>query len=132
MTQLEVVRNDISNIITGLNEFATNVLYTEEVKTFDDDNSLNGTTNISKTIIVSFQPENNGTLKIDNLGNAIIGTAKVFFKHEYVFSDLTLIPKIDGIILINSILYRITKLTPHLVNTGVAYYESMVTREDMN
>lgn len=131
MTQLEIVRTDIARIITT-GEFATDVTYFENVLTFDDDGSINGNTQIQKTITILFQPENTDTLKVDKMGQLQIGTAKVFFKHEYVFTDVTIIPKNDNNISVEGVIYRITQLKPWTVNTGVGYYEGTVTRVDLN
>lgn len=131
MTQLEIVRVDINGIITT-GEFATDVTYFENTLDFDDDGSINDSTQIQKTITILFQPENTDTLKVDPMGQLQIGTAKVFFKHEYVFTDITIIPKNDNKISVDGVIYRITQLKPWLVNTSVAYYEATVTRVDLD
>lgn len=132
MSQLDNVRNDISTMIDSDTGFATEVTYTEKVKVYGDDDSLISSTDVIKTIPILFQPENDGTLKVDGMGQLLVGTAKVFFKHEYVLTDLTLIPKVDNLIIVNSTNYRITKLTPSIVNQGVAFYEGVATREDLD
>ena len=132
MTQLELVRGDIDTILDITNEFATDVTYFENTLTFDDDGSINDSTQIQKTITILFQPENTATLKLDNTGQLQVGTAKVFFKFQYVFTDITIIPKNDNNISVDGVIYRITQLKPWTVNTGVAYYEATVTRVDLN
>lgn len=133
MSNLDNVRSDMDTIITQDLEFSSSVTHTRVIKTFDDDNSINGTTDSENTIVININPESDGTMKIDELGQAIFGTAQIFLKHQYVINPTTTItPQNDDLIKVNNTKYQIKELKPWIVNGGVAYFSGKLVRDDLN
>ncbi|HAG52463.1 MAG TPA: hypothetical protein DCL21_01615 [Alphaproteobacteria bacterium] len=133
MSNIELVRNDIDNIINEENEFGNTITYNKVTNTYDDDNSINNSNTTDYSIVANVHPENNDELKVGELGQVIFGTGQIFFKHEYIIdSTTTITPKLDDSVIIRGTKYRIKQLKPWIVNSFVAYYEGRLVREDLN
>ena len=132
MATIDIVRADMDAIITT-DEFSSTVTHTRVTKTYDDDNSINGTTEVENTIIVNVHPESDGTVKNDEQGQYIFGTAQIFFKHQYVInSTTTVIPQNEDLITVNGTKYQVTELKPWLVGADIAYFSGKLVRDDLN